>query len=152
MYLFEKNNQSIDQPHISIIFLDRMKTKFFGRINLDMSGISISKELISQTSSSLQINDEFNNHGIGNTPLANMYRLNLQSLLTDFANVEFSDSAWTYNPKLFCTDYYRDPDLFPIILLVNKLKSMFDFKATNLTNSLIKAPNADLIYHLLANR
>lgn len=57
-------------------------------------------------------------------------------------------STWNLNPQQFCLDHYKIIELYPIILLVNNLNSMFEFKTENITNKII-APTTIAIYNLL---
>ena len=123
-----------------------------------MSTISIAKDIATQSTSILAINDEFNNHGVGQSPLSNVFRLNYKSMLPNSLNtnsfkyIEFMSNKWTYNPELFCLDYYQDEKLAKIILLVNGLKSRFEFKAANFPDQIITVPISDIMYSILANR
>jgi len=98
------------------------------------------------------IDSEFTNHFNGDSPLSNKFRINISSLLdTDnFSYVKFTDDKWLYSPDLFCLDYYGSTEYWPVILLVNKLKSRFEFKPNNLENNLIVAPSSTLITRVSA--
>jgi len=120
--------------------------------------ISLQKEIALLSSTKLQVDDEFTNHHVSDSPLSNTFRLNFKSMVTTefgllrFKYVTFDKVEWTYNPALFCYDYYTDASLDRIILLVNGMKSMFDFKSTNFESRRIIAPSADIIYQILSNR
>ena len=78
----------------------------------------------------------------------NKYFINLEYLLSDSIPVNFSHS-WICNPQNFCLDQYSVYEVYPVILLVNKVNSMFEFRPENLKNIVI-SPSIDSIYKVLS--
>ena len=100
-----------------------------------------------KTINNTSIDSEFTNHFSGDSPLANKFRMNIDALLdpNNFEYVKFTEDKWTYSPDRFCLDYYGSNKYWSVILLVNKLKSRFEFKPINLSDNLIAAPSNTLI-------
>jgi len=117
--------------------------------------ISLLNDIKSRSGTSTKLDYEFNNHFRGESPLSNAFRQNsvvLQTLLIpdSFDYLEFSEHKWEHSPDIFCLDYYGNPDLYIVVLLINHLKSRFEFTPTNLQDSLIIAPKSDVIYNILS--
>jgi len=118
--------------------------------------ISLLTDIKSRSGTSSKLDYEFNNHNQGDSPLSNAFRQNsevLQTLLIpdSFDYLEFSEHKWEYSPDIFCLDYYGNPDLYIVVLLVNHLKSRFEFTSVNLQDSLIIAPKSEAIYSILSS-
>jgi len=118
--------------------------------------ISLLADIKSQDGTSTKLDYEFNNHFRGDSPLSNVFRRNstvLQTLLipNSFDYIEFSEHKWEHSPDIFCLDYYGNPDLYLVILLVNHLKSRFEFTSANLQDSLIVAPKSNSIYSVMSS-
>lgn len=79
----------------------------------------------------------------------NRFIINKEYLLKNSTNIEFNKDVWIMRPEFFCVDQYGHPFLFPIILLVNNLKSIFEFKPINVINNNIKAPKTNSIIKIL---
>jgi len=117
--------------------------------------ISLLSDIKSRSGSGVKLDYEFNNHANGSSPLSNVFRQNIEALHTltstgAFDYIKFNNTKWDHAPDIFCSDYYGNPDLYLVILLVNKLKSRFEFVSTNLNDSLIIAPKISTIQHLLS--
>jgi hypothetical protein len=52
-------------------------------------------------------------------------------------------------PEFFCAEHYGHPFLSPIILLVNNLKSIFEFKPVNVIDNHIKVPKINSVIKIL---
>lgn len=106
----------------------------------DTANIAI--EILRTTNNIMRINNEFSKN-----IFENRYFINLDYLLDESNQVEFKQ-IWEYNPQKFCSEYYELADLYPIVLLTNKLNSIFEFKAERLKNFIL-APTATSIYKVL---
>lgn len=79
----------------------------------------------------------------------NRFIINKEYLLRNCKNIEFNKDVWIMRPEFFCADHYDHPFLFPIILLVNNLKSIFEFLPENISNNYIKAPKINSVIKIL---
>jgi hypothetical protein len=77
----------------------------------------------------------------------NTFFVNLEYLISNSLQVNFK-TVYEQNPHKFCLDYYSSPEMYPIILLVNNIRSIFDFKASKLQN-IILAPDILDVYSLI---
>lgn len=81
----------------------------------------------------------------------NTFFRNKDALINNADLVDFTKDAWTSYPLQFCQDHYQHQYLYPVILLVNNIGSMFDFKQDNLLNGQIIAPKIKNIIAVLSN-
>jgi hypothetical protein len=89
-----------------------------------------------------KLNNEFNK-----SIFENKFFNNLDYLLSNSGNTEFKQS-WVLNPQKFCLETYSTYEVYPVILLVNKLNTMFEFKPERLKNEII-TPSLLSIYKVL---
>lgn len=89
-----------------------------------------------------KINSEFSKN-----IFENKFFNNMDYLLSESINLPFVQT-WILNPQKFCQDTYSTYEVYPVILLINKLNSMFEFKPDKLKNSII-TPSIDSIYKVL---
>jgi|SRR6056297_661867 len=82
----------------------------------------------------------------------NIFRINKDFLLLNSQLVEFNTDNWKMRPEFFCDDHYKHPYIYPVILLANNLKSIFEFLPENLRENYIIAPKLIAITRLLENR
>lgn len=75
-----------------------------------------------QSSIIKQILDEFKK-----SIFENVFFTNLPILKTNSDYYDFTNDSWYQRPTVFCLDIYSEPQLFPIILLVNNIKTFFEF-------------------------
>jgi len=82
----------------------------------------------------------------------NRFMINLDYLLLgdNFEYVDFSKDVWTLRPEYFCADHYEHSFIYPVVLLANNLKSIFDFTPDNIPDNLIIAPKLNKIIKLLS--
>ena len=82
----------------------------------------------------------------------NRFIINLDYLLyTDnFDYVDFSKDVWTFRPDYFCADHYDHSFVYPVILLVNGIKTIFEFIPDNISDNRIIAPKINKIIKLLS--
>lgn len=89
--------------------------------------------MITQTTSliehfSLQTNDVKNIFKEFAKPiLENVFFTNLGALRLESDFYEFTNDRWMQRPTIFCLDNYNEPLLYPVIMLVNNIKSFFEF-------------------------
>jgi len=87
--------------------------------------------------------DEFNKNIFENIFYRN------RSFLKDNSDVTpFSKNTWEYNPQCFCLEHYGTDQFYPIILIVNNLKSIFEFYPDKLEMK-IYSPTLNIINSLL---
>ena len=91
--------------------------------------------------------EEFNK-----TIYENIFRINKDFLLLNSQLVDFNTDNWKMRPEFFCDDHYKHPFIYPVILLANNLKSIFEFLPENLRENYIIAPKLIAITALLENR
>lgn len=84
-----------------------------------------------------------------NTPFSNAIFKNKQGFILNSKTVPFDNDTWKYNPQLFCKDQYDDQYLYPIILIVNNLGSIYEFNKERLINGII-TPFKKSIFRILS--
>ena len=67
---------------------------------------------------------------------SNKYYISMDGLIKNSKIVNF-DLKWEYNPQQFCFDYYKKYMFYPVILLVNNVNTIFEFKNEKLNNKII---------------
>ena len=104
--------------------------------------VNLELEFMRKSSTIREIQMEFNLNIFDNKFFKN------KSYLVSNSDLVAFESTWNLNPQQFCFDHYNIIELYPIILLVNNLNTMFEFKVENITNKII-APTTYAIYKLL---
>ena len=79
----------------------------------------------------------------------NVFRTNLDYLLINSSFYNFDKNTWKMRPDFFCADIYEHSFLYPIILLTNKLKSVFEFVPEKLRDNVIVTPSIQSITRIL---
>jgi len=82
----------------------------------------------------------------------NIFHINKDFLLLNSDLVSFNVDKWKMRPEFFCDDHYKHPFIFPVVLLSNNLKSIFEFIPENLRKNYIIAPKLIAIKRILQNR
>ena len=82
----------------------------------------------------------------------NCFFTNRDYLLENSELINFNNPTWDLRPDVFCSDYYNEPYLFPVIVLINGLKSQFEFTSKNLRKNIVLAPSKNSIYEVLSYR
>lgn len=85
-------------------------------------------------------NIKFINNEFSKPIFLNRFYANIDGLIYNSKKVEFNNNKWVQNPQKFCLDHYEKQDYYKIILLVNRISSMFLFDRDNLKDGLIIAP------------
>ena len=111
---------------------------------------SLTDHFSSQTSEVKKVFKEFSKPILSNVFFTNLAALRLES---DF--YEFTNGRWMQRPWIFCMDKYDEPSLYPIIMLVNNIKTFLEFTpdrfASTIKNqSIIIAPYRTTITKILS--
>jgi len=96
------------------------------------------------TSDAKEIYDEFSK-----SPHSNVFFKNKTSLLENAEVIPFSKQDWVSNPMQFCSDHYDRCDFYPIILISNGIRTMYEFNSEKL-NNVIYAPLSNIIISILS--
>ena len=82
-----------------------------------------------------KIIQEFNN------PInSNVFFNNIDILQANSDLIRFDNDRWFMRPEVFCKDQYGEPYYYQIVLLVNNIKTIFDFIPDNFIERIIIAP------------
>jgi hypothetical protein len=84
--------------------------------------VSLTDHFASQTMDVKNIFKEFKKPILSNVFFTNLAALRLES---DF--YEFTNDRWMQRPTIFCMDTYQEPLLYPVIMLVNNIKTFLEF-------------------------
>ena len=106
----------------------------------------------------MELQTEFNTNLSGNArtvfdefsknPNINVFFKNKHGLIFNAETIKFDNLKWNYNPLQFCSEHYGEQYLYPIILLVNDLSSMYQFNNVELNNYFF-APKLEFIMALI---
>lgn len=96
------------------------------------------------TGTAKTIFDEF-----AKSPNVNVFFKNKRGLQLNSSTIKFDNLKWNYNPLQFCADHYKEQYLYPIILLVNNLSSMYEFNNIILNNYFL-APKLEFMMSILS--
>ncbi|MDX1700824.1 MAG: hypothetical protein R3250_09415 [Melioribacteraceae bacterium] len=80
----------------------------------------------------------------------NVFFNNLDLLQTNSDLVLFDNDRWYMRPEVFCKDHYQEPYYYQIVLLVNNIKTIFDFVPDNFVERIIVAPYTKDIIKLIS--
>lgn len=80
----------------------------------------------------------------------NIFYRNKKALISNAEKIKFSKDIWELNPRQFCLDIYSETLFDKIILLVNNLKSSFEFKRDFFKDNIILAPKVESILKILS--
>lgn len=84
--------------------------------------ISLLDHFASQTTDVKNIFKEF-----AKPIFSNVFFTNLAALRLESDYYEFTNDRWMQRPTIFCMDKYDEPQLYPIIMLVNNIKTFLEF-------------------------
>jgi len=73
----------------------------------------------------------------GKSPHDNVFQVNKDSLRYYSSMITFDKHKWDMNPFQFCFDQYKKQYLYQIILVVNNLLTIFDFRKSNLRSGIV---------------
>lgn len=111
--------------------------------------VSVTEQFSNQSIIVKNIFDEFKKAIFDNIFFTNIGILRTQSTLYSFSN-----NRWDQRPYMFCYDVYSEAGIYPVILLVNNIKSYLEFTADRFPENdkgerVIIAPSLDTIIKLL---
>ena len=111
---------------------------------------SLIEHFANQSNDVKNIFKEFAKPILDNVIFTNLAALRLES---DF--YEFTNDRWMQRPTIFCMDNYDEPLLYPVIMLVNNIKSFFEFTPerfvpTSKNQRIIIAPYRSTISKILS--
>jgi len=68
--------------------------------------------------------------------------------------IKFDKNRWYLRPHLYCYDNYSDNEqyLYPIILTVNNIKSIHEFKSDSFKDQIVYTPSINLIQEVLTKK
>lgn len=83
----------------------------------------------------------------------NVFFINIGYLRAESDFYEFNVEKWSMKPHVFCFDVYNEQYYYPVVMLVNNVRSLLDFVPENMTVARIKdivkpviiAPKVDAI-------
>lgn len=76
---------------------------------------------------------------------------NKSFLISNSDLVKFDNETWHLRPEVFCYDYYKESEIWPVILIVNEVTSRFNFRSDRLQNEIIIAPRLSAIQKVLSS-
>ena len=79
----------------------------------------------------------------------NCFFRNLDILREESEYISFNKESWRMRPDMFCSDYYKDHNLYPVILLVNNISTIFKFTAEDVKERIIIAPKYNIMIKML---
>ncbi len=80
----------------------------------------------------------------------NVFFNNLEILQTNSDLILFDNDRWFMRPEVFCKDQYSEPYFYQVILLVNNIKTIFEFVPENFVERIIIAPYRKDIIRLIS--
>ena len=80
----------------------------------------------------------------------NIFFINIDSLQSNSKFITFDVEKWSQRPDVFCNDYYKNSSYYQILLLVNNIKTIFNFTPEAVKNRIIIAPTEAAIIKLLS--
>lgn len=80
----------------------------------------------------------------------NVFFTNLTILQENSDYILFDVEKWFMRPEVFCNDNYSEPYLYQVILLVNNIKSIFDFIPDNFVDRIIITPYRQQVQNILS--
>jgi len=89
---------------------------------MDNQTISLTEHFANQSDIVKSIFKEFTKPIFGNVFFTNLSALRKESNLYEFKN-----DSWSQRPMVFCLDCYEEPSFYPVIMLVNNIKSFLEF-------------------------
>jgi len=113
------------------------------------SRIDLEMDVLLQPQDLTNVLNQFN---MLNGPTYNIFVDNIDALKLGATPVMYNASKWDFTPERFCLDYYKDQNLAHVVMLVNGIRSRFEFIPKNFKNEQILAPFIDDVYKLLTFR
>jgi len=86
-----------------------------------------------------------------NNPIhRNVFFNNIEILQENSDYIIFNVEKWFMRPEVFCNDHYGEPYIYQVLLVVNNIKSIFEFVPDKFVDRLIIAPFRHEINRLLS--
>jgi len=84
----------------------------------------------------------------------NIFYINKRILRHNGLYIEFNNESWEQKPYVFAKDYYGDryQYVYPVVLTINNIGSIFDFKSDKLSRRIIVTPLLKDIFNTLSQR
>jgi hypothetical protein len=82
----------------------------------------------------------------------NIFFRNKEYLVENSKEKDFNKHVWDKNPQKFCLEEYDNPLIFPIILLVNDIRSIFEFTREKMNSKIITPTRIAIINILIMPR
>jgi len=60
-----------------------------------------------------------------------------------------SNNSWHMRPEKFCLDYYGEPYIFPVLLMVNDISSIFNFRLDKIPTGELLVPKMTTISRII---
>ena len=79
----------------------------------------------------------------------NVFFNNINMLIENSELVKFDRNEWVFRPDVFCNDYYDEPYIYPVIMTVNNIPTVFQFIPENFVDGIIVAPTISAILKAL---
>lgn len=80
----------------------------------------------------------------------NVFFNNIETLQDNSDYILFNVEKWHMRPEVFCADQYNDPYFYQVIMIVNNIKSIFEFVPDKFIDRIIIAPYRYQITSLLS--
>ena len=80
----------------------------------------------------------------------NVFFNNIEILQDNSDYILFNVEKWYMRPEVFCSDQYKEPYFYQIIMVVNNIKSIFEFVPDNFIDRIIIAPYRNQVLSLLS--
>ena len=106
---------------------------------------NIAVDIIQRTTDSKKIDNEFKKNIFDN-----VFFNNLEGLKENSQVVKFNNDTWKHNPQKFSLDYYNDVSYYKVVLLVNNISTLFNFKKENFKDYEITVPEEEEILKVLS--
>ena len=81
---------------------------------------------------------------------SNVFFNNIDLLQSNSDLIIFDNDRWYMRPEVFCKDQYNEIVYYQIVLLVNNIKTIFEFIPDNFVNRIIIAPYPKYIKRLIS--
>lgn len=84
----------------------------------------------------------------------NIFYINKQVLRDNSSYVKFNKEKWIMRPHLYAAERYGDSNqyVYPVLLTVNNIGTLYDFKPENFPMDVIVTPHLSTIFRVLSFR
>lgn len=81
---------------------------------------------------------------------SNVFFNNIDLLQTNSNLISFDNDRWYMRPEVFCKDQYNEPYYYQVVMLINNIKTIFEFVPDNFVERIIIAPFPKYIKRLIS--